>query len=142
MPISGLDLNDAIRLISHRIKRQSTVIIISDFMDAITGKAQLDLDLIKYLSGKHKQNVVALFIEDDNEFAWSGVGGTVLVRNIETGRTDEVKAKQFRLFLQTLGERRSVLQKNLSDAGVESAVLSWTDYFSRLSDFMMSRKMG
>lgn len=139
IPVKGLDLNQTIQLMAYRVKRQSTVIIMSDFMDAITGKAPLDMEIIEYLSGKHKQNVIALFLEDDSEFAWSGVGGTVLVRNIETGRVDEVKAKEFRLFLKTLGERRSILQKNLSDAGVESVVLSWNNHSSRLADFMMSR---
>lgn len=138
----GMNLNDTIELAAHRIRRRSTVVIISDFIDAITGKAPLDMEMIEYLSAKHNQNIVALFVQDDNEFAWSRNSGTVLARNIETGRTDEVKASHFKSLWQTFGDKREVLQKSLADVGVESVVLSWTDYFPRLADFMMSRRLS
>ena len=137
---SGLDLNEAIGLIGSMVRRQSTIVIISDFMDAISGKVPLDMEILEYLSGRHRGNVMAVFAQDDNEFAWDDVRGMVLVRNIESGRVDEVAAKQFRTFMKSFVQEREQIRKKLSDIGIESLVLSWDDYFSRLSDFVASRR--
>jgi len=138
----GLSLNEAIQLMASRVKRQSTIVIISDFVDAITGKAPLDMETIEYLSAKSRQNTMAIFLQDDDEFAFDGISGTIKVRDIETGRLDEVRSVKFKLFLNDFSEQREVLRKKLSDIGVESVILSWHNYFDKLSDFMMSRRIA
>jgi len=136
----GLSLNESIQLMASRIKRQSTVAIISDFVDAITGKDSLDMGAVEYLSAKSKQNTVVIFLQDDDEFSWSRVSGTVMAHDIETGQKKEVKAGDYRSFLGKFHDEREVLRRKLSDIGVESLILSWENYFNKLSDFMMSRR--
>ncbi len=136
----GPDINESLAMVLARIKRQSVVFVISDLMDVMYGQKILDIDILSALIGRHKRNVIFLITEDQNEFSWQNSSGTIMTKDIETGRLGEVKANQASAIRADLKIRQASFQKQLEDIGIDSLVISSDDYLSKLVEFVTSRK--
>ncbi len=134
------DLNEGLEVILERSRRQSVIVVISDFVDAIYGQKALDSDIISALTARHQGNVIFLILEDENEFFWQGGSGTIMTRNIKTGQLKEIKASHAALIRSEHAEKQQVFQKYLEDQGIDSLVLSSNDWFDKLADFAASRQ--
>ncbi len=99
-------LNLTLAWLVARLKRQCSIIILSDFTDVISGKARIDFNLIGALSAKHNWNVVAIFLDEPREFSWEYNPGMVLVRDAETGTFETIKGKNVKNIRQEFIEKR------------------------------------
>ena len=66
---SAIDLNECLADIIARIRKQALVVVISDFMDALYRDAGLDEDVLSGLVARHKNNVVFLILDDEEELS-------------------------------------------------------------------------
>lgn len=135
----GPDINESLAMVLARIKRQSVVFVMSDFMDVMYGKMKLDDDTLSALVGRHKKNVVFLIMEDENEFSWQKGFGIVMTKDIETGHLAEAKASRASAIRADLKVRQTTFQKRLEDIGIDSIVVSSTNYMDKLADLIASR---
>lgn len=133
------DVNGCLAEVLSRVRRQAVVVIISDFVDMLYRGVGLDEDILSGLVARHKDNVVFLILDDENELSWTGGIGTVMTRNIETGRLKEVKAGHAALIRSEHAQKQQAFQKYLEDQGIDSLVLSSNNWFDRLSEFAASR---
>ncbi len=141
LPFSGsTDLNEGLEVIVERSRRQSVVIVVSDFTDAVYGQKALDADLLSALVARHQENVIFLITEDENEFSWSSGSGTIMTKDIETGRLGEVKASQALAIRADFKMKQASFRKQLEDIGIDSTVVSAEDYLPQLSDFIANRR--
>lgn len=134
------DLNTALELLLAVTGRQSAIVLLSDFVDTITGRLQINTEALASLSAVHNDNVMALFLDDYQEFAWQARGGLVPIEDIETGATCEIKAGRAGRIRQRFVERREELRRRLGDCGVDSAIISFGDHFNQLAQFLSERK--
>lgn len=139
--ISAVDLNECLAVILARVRKQAVVVVVSDFMDMIYGRTGIDEELLSALVARHKDNVVFLILDDENELSWTGGIGTVMTRNIETGQLKEVKASHAARIRAEHTEKQLVFQKHLEGLGIDSLVLSSNNWFDRLADFAASRNI-
>ena len=137
---SAVDLNECLADILARVRKQAVVVVVSDFTDVIYGRTSIDEELLSALVARHKDNVVFLILDDASELAWAGGVGTIMTRNIETGRQKEVKASHAARIRAEHAEKQLVFQKYLEGRGIDSLVLSSNNWFDRLADFAASRK--
>ena len=143
LPISHpTDLNEGLEVIVERSRRQSVVVVVSDFVDVIYGQKALDPETLSVLAARHQGNVIFLIIEDENEFSWQGGSGTIMTRNIETGQLKEVKASHAGLIRAEHTQKQRAFQKYLEGLGIDSLVLSSDNWFDRLADFTASRQIS
>ncbi len=133
-------LNLALEFLLARFRSQGSIVILSDFVDVISGDSDLDFRIIETLSSLHNWNVIAIFLDDPEEFNWSGREGTVNVRNIETGKLEKIKARHAFKIRKDFVDKRENLRKKLGQAGVDSTVLSFGDHFNQLSQFLSERR--
>lgn len=139
-PVDVLDLNECLSATMARVRSQSVVAVISDFLDVLSGRTVLDEHLLSALVARHKENVVFLMLDDGNEFSWSGGHGTVMSRNIETGQAQEVKASHAEQIRQEHAGKQEEFQKYLENQGVDSVVLDPDNWSDKLADFAAGRK--
>lgn len=133
-------LNLALELVLLRFRSQGSIVILSDFTDVLNGDLKLDFETIEVLSSLHNWNVIAIFLDDPNEFNWLHKEGTVTVKDIETGKIEKVKARHAFEIREAFVRKREGLRKSLEQAGVDSAVLSFGDHFNQLSQFLSERR--
>ena len=136
---SGTDLNQAVNFIGSRIKRQCSVVILSDFSDIISGRSELDFQSLKSLAAKHAWNVIALFLDDPEELSWGRAGGLVRVKDAETGELQTVKANKAPEIRQTFVQKLEELREKLENIGVSSTVLNHGKHIEQLIQFLSAR---
>ena len=134
------NLNAALEFLAARLKRQCSVVILSDFIDVISGESEINHQMLEFLSAKHSWNVIAVFLDDPNELSWRGSKGLVLVRNIETGVTHTIKAEQAVNIRRAFLDKTDELRKTLTKSGVDSVVLNFGDHFNNLAQFLSQRR--
>ncbi|OGN03842.1 MAG: hypothetical protein A2655_01100 [Candidatus Yanofskybacteria bacterium RIFCSPHIGHO2_01_FULL_43_42] len=138
--VSAVDINECLADILARVRKQALVVMVSDFTDVIYGRTSIDEELLSGLVARHKDNVVFLILDDEEELSWTGGVGTVMTRNIETGRLKEVKASHAVRIRAEHAEKQLVFQKYLEDLGIDSLVLSSNNWFDKLADFAAGRQ--
>ncbi|MBI4160360.1 MAG: hypothetical protein HY506_00435 [Candidatus Yanofskybacteria bacterium] len=136
----GAILNSALGFLAATLKSQCSIVILSDFADAINGKTAIDLEMFRILSAKHSRNVIAVFLDDPKEFSWGRARGRVPVMDVESGVIEEVRANRADKVRQEFCDKREELRKDLEGAGVDSAVISYGDHLNQLSQFLAQRK--
>lgn len=136
----GSDVNECLAEVLGRVRRQAVVVVISDFLDVLYRGARLDEDILSGLVARHKDNVIFLILDDEEELSWTGGTGTVMTRNIETGQLKEIKSGHAASIRAEHAEKQLAFQKYLEDQGVDSLVLSSDNWFDRLADFAASRQ--
>lgn len=141
-PVSGggLNLNDCLGAILQRMKKQAVIFVISDFMEVLYRQLKLNEEILAALVARHGHNLIFLILEDKYEFSWPKGWGTIMTRDIESGRLFEMKADQAHLVKADFKMRQQQWQKYLSDQGIDSLVISARDYAERLSNFLASRR--
>ena len=138
--VSVVDLNECLADILARIRRQALVVVVSDFTDTIYGRMDIDEKLLSALVARHKDNVVFIILDDQEEFSWSGGWGTIMTRNIETGRLQEIKASFAEQIRAEHAQKQAEFQKYLENQGIDSLVLSSNNWFDRLAEFAAGRQ--
>ncbi len=138
--VSRTDINEALYFISARMRRQCSVVILSDFPDFINGEYELDLRSLESLAARCNWNVMAIFLDDPEEFNWKRSGGIVTVENIESGKRAVIKSGRAKNIRSGFVARRENLRQELQDHGVSSTVLSYGDHFNGLAQFLSERK--
>lgn len=133
-------INSALEMLLSRLRRQCSIVLLSDFTDVVNGELKFDFNAMEALSSLHNRNVIAVFLDDPQEFLWKHGWGVVNVKNIETGRMDRVKAEQAWQIRRTFCEKREVLRLKFSGIGVDSIILSFGDHLFQLSQFLSERK--
>lgn len=139
---SAVDLNECLADILARVRKQALVVVVSDFTDVIYGRTRIDEELLSALVARHKDNVVFLMLDDEEELSWTGGIGTVMTRNIETGRLKEVKARHAALIRVEHSEKQLAFQKYLEGQGIDSLVLSSNNWFDKLANFAAGRQIS
>ena len=141
LTVAGSDLNSALRFLIVRLaRRQCSIAIFSDFVDVINGQTELDPKVIRTLSALHNFNVIAIFLDEPEEFAWNRGSGTVAVQDAETGNIEIIKSREAKTLRQRFIERREELRKRLQKVGIDSTVISYGDHFNQLAQFLSERK--
>ncbi len=136
----GGGINSALEMLAGTLRRrQCSIVLLSDFTDAINGESEIDFKIIETLSSVHNWNVVAIFLDDPLEFDWKNSWGIVSVRNSETGRIERIKASQARQIKEKFCQEREVLRRRFGQVGVDSTVLSFGDHFNQLAQFLSQR---
>ena len=115
------------------------MLVVSDFMDVLYGRQKLDEDLLASLVSRYKENVIFVAIDDFYELSQIGGVGTIMTRNIETGRLKEVKASHAARIRAEHAEKQLAFQKHLESVGIDSLALSSNNWFDKLADFAASR---
>src|SRR3989344_8935177 len=133
-------LNSALEMLLSALRRQCSIVILSDFNSEINGELEIDFKMVETLSALHHWNVLAIFLDDPLEFAWRSGSGVVKVKNVETGQIEKVKASRAEQIRQDFTEKREILRQRLAKAGVDSTVLSFGDHFNQLSQFLSERR--
>lgn len=133
------DVEECLWEILFRVRQQAIVLVVSDFMDVLYGRTDIDEELLSALVARHKDNVVFLILDDEDELSWTGGLGTVMTRNIETGRQKEVKASHAALIRAEHTEKQLAFQKYLESRGIDSLALSSNNWFDKLADFAAGR---
>ncbi len=133
-------LSSALEMLLSALRRQCSIVILSDFSSEISGESEIDFALIETLSSLHNWNIIAIFLDDPREFAWRSGAGVVRVKNIETGQMEKVRASRADRIRQDFVEQREVLRQRLAKTGVDSTVLSFGDHFNQLSQFLSERR--
>ena len=139
-PFSKTGINIALVTLLSTLRRQCSVVLLSDFSDVINGETEIDFEIIETLSALHNWNVLAIFLDDPQEFAWQHAQGIVKVKNIETGQVEKIKAGRASEIRRIFGKKREQLRQKFSQAGVDSTVLSFGDHFNQLSQFLSERQ--
>lgn len=135
------NLNEAFNfLINHLRRQQCAIVVLSDFADIISGQSQLNFDLLETLSSVHNWNLIAIFLDEPDEFLWKHKSGTVVVRDAETGVVEEVRSKGAAVIRRKFIEKREELRKKLEKVGVDSTVISYGDHFNQLANFLSERQ--
>jgi len=135
------NLNAAFEYIALRIKRQCSVVILSDFSDIIRGTSELNFNMINGLSVASNWNVMAVFLDDPKELSWSAPLGTVEVKDAESGVREEIKAGRASNIRARFIKRRLELQEQLrQESRVDSVTLSYGNHFNELAEFLSKRK--
>ena len=143
LPISNpTDLNEGLEVVVERSRRQSVVVVVSDFVDLIYGQKILDADILSALTARHQGNVLFLMLEDENEFLWQGGSGTIMTKDIETGRLGEVKTNKASAIRADLKVRQEIFCKKLEEVGIDSLIISSDNYLDKLADFVANRKIA
>lgn len=132
-------LKAALEMLLGTLRRQCSIVLLSDFSDEINGQAEIDFKIIESLSSLHHWNIIAIFLDDPQEFAWRRRQGIVSVRNVETGQVEKIKAGRADQIRRRFSEQREELRRKLTKAGVDSTVLSFGDHFNQLSQFLSER---
>lgn len=138
--VSAVDFHECLADILARVRKQAVVVVVSDFTDVIYGRTHIDEELLFALVARHKDNVVFLILDDKEELSWTGGVGTVMTKNIETGRLKEVKSSHAALIRAEHAQKQAAFQKHLEDQGVDSLALSSNNWFDRLSEFAIGRQ--
>ncbi len=139
-PNQDSGINTALSFFAERFKRQAALVMVSDFTDFISGRVEMNFELVEMLSAKHNRNVIAVFLDEPQEFSWTSRWGLVRIRDIETGKSQTIRASRAAKIRQEFCERRETLRQKLQDCGVDSAVLSYGDHFNELAQFLSERK--
>ena len=137
--VPSADINECLAEVLSRVKRQSLVVVISDFVDVLYGNVKLDEDILSGLVARHQKNVVFLMVDDAEELSWSSGIGTVMTKNTETGRLCEVRASHAEQIRAEHAQKQFEFQKYLEDHGIDSLVLSSNNWHDRLSEFATGR---
>ena len=119
------DIGGALRYFSDAIKKHSTAFIISDFMDS-------GFDRTLMISNR-KHDIAALQVYDIRESELPNVG-LIKLKDAETGERIWVDTADKRLrtsYKHAWNERQLELQKNLTQAGVDSVTMSTSDDYVR-----------
>lgn len=135
-------INSALEMLSGTLRRQCSIVLISDFTDTIHQEPEIDFKMIEILQSTHNWNVMAIFLDDPLEFFWKHSRGIVTVKNVETGRTEQVKAKKAFQIREKFQQERESLRRKLDDVGVDSVVLSFGDHFNQLAQFLSERNQS
>ena len=116
--------------------------VVSDFVDLIYGQKILDADILSALTARHQGNVLFLMLEDENEFLWQGGSGSIMTKDIETGRLGEVKTNKASAIRADLKVRQEIFCKKLEEVGIDSLIISSDNYLDKLADFVANRKIA
>ncbi len=135
-----VDINECLSEILDRMMSQSVVVVISDFIDNIYGRLKLDEIILQSIVARHKDNVIFLILDEEHDFSWSGGSGTIMSKNISTGKFQEVRASDAPRIRAEYAKKRSEFQNYLEDQGIDSLVLSSTDWHDKLSEFAAGRE--
>lgn len=139
METASRGINECLAEVLGRVRRQSVVVVISDFLDVLYRGVKLDEDMLSGLVVRHKDNVIFLMLNDEEELSWAGGIGTLMTRNIETGRLKEIKASHATKIREEHTKKQLEFQKYLEDGGIDSLVLSSNSWFDKLADFAANR---
>ncbi|MBI2669931.1 MAG: hypothetical protein HYX20_02220 [Candidatus Yanofskybacteria bacterium] len=134
------NLSAALELLAARLKRHCSIVILSDFIDVTSGQSEINYQMLEFLSAKHNWNVIAVFLDDPNEFLWQRGRGTVAVRDAETGVIQKIKADRAADVRRTFLKKTEELREKLGRSGVDSVVLNFSDHFNNLAQFLSQRK--
>lgn len=137
------DVNQALYFISARIKRQCSIVILSDFSDVISGRVELDMPTLQALSARYGWNVIAVFLDDPLELDWQSSGGTVRTRDIESGTMETIRAGRIKGFRAEVETKRERLMARLKESGVDSIILAYGEngeHHTELAGFLSKRK--
>lgn len=134
------NINEAVYFISARVKRQCSVVILSDFSDVINSEYELDFWSLESLAARYNWNVMAIFLDDPEEFNWKRTGGIVTVKNIESGKRVMLKSWRISKIRSEFIVRREALKQKLQEHGISSTVLSYGEHFNDLARFLSQRK--
>lgn len=137
---SAVDVNECLADILARVRMQSVLVVISDFTDALYGRVKLDEDVLSGLVARHKENVIFIILDDENEFGWSGGYGTIMTRNIETGARQEIEASHAQTIRTEHAQKQVLFQKYLEDQDIDSLVISSNNWQDKLSEFAAIRQ--
>lgn len=137
---SKLGLVFAMEWLLGRLRTQCSIVLLSDFAEFISGESQLDFSLLSALSALHRWNVIAIFLDDHQEFDWKGGQGVVRVRNVETGLTENVRTNQAQLIREQFTKDRQQLRGQLEQAGIDSVIINFGEHFNQLSQFLSVRR--
>jgi len=133
-------VNAALEMLSGILRRQCSIVLLSDFTDAINGEREIDFKIIETLSSVHNWNVLAIFLDDPLEFDWQYRWGVVKVRNSETGQLIDIKVARAVAVRKRFCAEREGLRHKFAQAGVDSTVLSFGDHFNQLAQFLSERQ--
>ncbi|MBI2063075.1 MAG: hypothetical protein HYT61_02430 [Candidatus Yanofskybacteria bacterium] len=133
-------INPILTWLVARFKRQCSIIILSDFTDEVGGRFEIDFKLLEALSAKHNWNVIAIFLDEPNEFSWQNSSGTVLVKDAETGAFEKIKSKNAVNIRRGFVEKREEFRRKLKKSGVDSTILNFGNHFNELAQFLLQRK--
>ncbi len=137
--MAALRANECLHEISHRIRSQSVVVVVTDAIDFIYDQEKLDENILANLVHRHKENVVFLVLDDSQEFSWPRGAGSIMVKDFETGEMVEMKAGRAKKVLAEHHAKQKQFQKYLEDQGVASVVLDTQHWFDQLAEFAAHR---
>ena len=139
--VSAVDLNECLADILARVRRQAVVVVVSDFTDVIYGRTGIDEELLSALVARHKDNVVFLLLDDENELSWTGGIGTVMTSPLQYGARHPSPRSHAARIRAEHAKKQLAFQKHLEGLGIDSLILSSNNWFDRLADFAASRNI-
>lgn len=133
-------LSETSNFLQGVVKHQSVIVFISDFMDIIDSTTSFNPEDLNTLMAGRNSQIIAIFLDEPEEFNWESGPGVVRVHDVETGVTTKVKASAGRRIRKEFVTRREVLREKLAKVGVDSTVISYGDHFQQLAQFLSERR--
>ena len=132
------DLSVALNFLASRLKMRHSIVFISDVVDLLNEPDAFDSGLLGSLGSKH--DMIVLILDDPEEHVVRSKLGYVRATNMETGEEVVMSARRARAVRRRIEESREALMVTLKRrAGIDSVVLTPTNWFEELSTFLMAR---
>lgn len=128
----------ALQFIAARLKSPHSIVLLSDLVDLDHDPAAMDFALLGRLAWKH--DIVALILDDPEEYVLPRRFGYIRTSNMETGAQTVISACKADALQKRLVERRRALQARLErECHVDSVVLTPSDGHETLFKFLRAR---
>jgi hypothetical protein len=123
---------------ASRLKNRHSIILLSDVVDMVNDQAAIDFKLLRMLASKH--DMMALILDDPEEFTVRSRLGYIRISDMETGKQTVISARKAGAIRREIEERRAELQYQLRHrSGVDSVVLTPKNHIEELPKFFIAR---
>jgi len=132
------DFTVPFRFMASRLKNRHSIILLSDVVDMVNDQASIDFKLLRMLAAKH--DMIALILDDPDEFNVRSRLGYIRISDMETGKQTVISARKAGAIRREIEERRAELQYQLKhQSGVDSVVLTPKNHVEELPKFFIAR---
>ena len=132
------DFSVPFRFMASRLKNRHSIILLSDVVDMVNDQAAIDFKLLRMLAAKH--DMIALILDDPDEFKVRSRLGYIRISDMETGKQTVISARKAGAIRREIEERRAELQYQLKhQSGVDSVVLTPKNHVEELPKFFIAR---
>ena len=134
----GTNFSVPFMFMASRLKNRHSIILLSDVVDIVNDHAAVDFKLLRMLASKH--DMMALILDDPDEFKVKSRLGYIRIADMETGKQTVISARKATAIRREIETRRSELQYQLKHkSGVDSVVLTPQNQAEVLPKFFISR---